>query len=1202
MLDDDSHQYNYLVCFLMVDKSGIKIVQDFYTIDESSISDYHKYDFTEIKLDNVKMIKSITIKDIKKALVIVFIESGDMYAVKIYRYYYEYSDTHLDMFYEPQFKCSKKNYGIKTSYIYEKDILSFSCLGSGAAVRSVLVENSLGNVKVYNQFQPCELIYGHSVIFSNYFHEYYVISDVICNNHQRTFIHLIGDIPEYKEENEEEEQFEEEKIENDSFEEEEKFELNEKERESFEFYEEIFIEKEMFKELIEELYEENEERFNEVIEEEKEKEMKLENEEEKTELIIGDCSELEKCSQCNQESISKNLCIKCNNEKGYYLLKTNYYSSDNIFIECINETSKPSNFYFDQENKDFEPCFETCAECFYKGSLEDNNCSLCDSVNYIKKPEYENSNNCVTKCKYLYYYNDYNQYKCTNYPFCPDDYNFLIKNKNKCTNNCTKDDTYKFYYNRECFNQCPNGTKDDEDYICKDEVLNRCFLSENDFISLNENITDDDIEKLVKIYAEDFGYIDTHVSIYKNDIYTVTIYKDSDCISDLSLETPEIVFGECEIKVKQNYNLSENLIVAIMDKNIEGLNQRKIISYGLYSPISGIKLPSDEICQDDKLMFLENLSFKLQKSNVDISTFTQLYSQGIDLFNLSSPFYTDVCFQYNSIDNDKYSNKDIALKDRVLVYFPNISLCEDGCDIKGINITSFKAICECSYSSSNKDLLKDNALYQSQVGELEELISSINIYVMKCYKNMINKIYFKECFGGLIILILLIIEIICTIIYYLKGFFSIKVYIFDIATKFINYISPKKDNKHSLKNQTRLLTGKGKESIKIIDYDKNNDNINNNDKQTDNIFEQKEKQNNKYNYNKKQKSIIISKPTLKSKRLILRRHLYYMNNNGKINENYNNFELNSNESTDNNKNIIILHHENIKENLQQENDIHIYSNYKILEKQEQIDKEILYKDKDIDKISYESFSNSKTDLKLNIRRDEFFEEYLQTEFADMEFDDLLEKDKRHFCEYFKEKIIENQIIVNTFCCDEPFKPRSIKILLLVLQIDLYFLINGLFYDEEYASEIFHLEEDSFSDILGRFFGNLVYAALVGIIISYIIEWFFIEESRLKKIFKKRKKNIDILKYEINQMVKDIKRRYIIFIIITFLITIFTWIHISCFNIVYPHLKWEWFLFSVIIIIFMQMLSVLLCFLQASLRFISFKCKSEKIYKISYLIS
>ena len=86
------------------------------------------------------------------------------------------------------------------------------------------------------------------------------------------------------------------------------------------------------------------------------------------------------------------------------------------------------------------------------------------------------------------------------------------------------------------------------------------------------------------------------------------------------------------------------------------------------------------------------------------------------------------------------------------------------------------------------------------------------------------------------------------------------------------------------------------------------------------------------------------------------------------------------------------------------------------------------------------------------------------------------------------------------------------------------------------------------------------------------------------------------------MVKDIKRRYIIFIIITFLITIFTWIHISCFNIVYPHLKWEWFLFSVIIIIFMQMLSVLLCFLQASLRFISFKCKSEKIYKISYLIS
>ena len=88
--------------------------------------------------------------------------------------------------------------------------------------------------------------------------------------------------------------------------------------------------------------------------------------------------------------------------------------------------------------------------------------------------------------------------------------------------------------------------------------------------------------------------------------------------------------------------------------------------------------------------------------------------------------------------------------------------------------------------------------------------------------------------------------------------------------------------------------------------------------------------------------------------------------------------------------------------------------------------------------------------------------------------------------------------------------------------------------------------------LSRFLENLVYAALVGIIIGYIIEWFFIEESRLKKLFKKKKEKIQELKYEINHIVRDIKIRYVLFIIITFIITIFTWIHISCFNIVYPN--------------------------------------------------
>ena len=132
----------------------------------------------------------------------------------------------------------------------------------------------------------------------------------------------------------------------------------------------------------------------------------------------------------------------------------------------------------------------------------------------------------------------------------------------------------------------------------------------------------------------------------------------------------------------------------------------------------------------------------------------------------------------------------------------------------------------------------------------------------------------------------------------------------------------------------------------------------------------------------------------------------------------------------------------------------------------------------------------------------------------------------------------------------------------------------------------------------RFFENLIYAALAGILINYIIEFFFIEEKKIKKIFKFNKDNIIELKCEINKILKSIKRRYLFFIIFSFLLSFIALIHITCFNIVYNHTMVEWIIFSIIIILSIQIGTFLICLIQTALRFISFKFKSEKLYKLS----
>ena len=85
-----------------------------------------------------------------------------------------------------------------------------------------------------------------------------------------------------------------------------------------------------------------------------------------------------------------------------------------------------------------------------------------------------------------------------------------------------------------------------------------------------------------------------------------------------------------------------------------------------------------------------------------------------------------------------------------------------------------------------------------------------------------------------------------------------------------------------------------------------------------------------------------------------------------------------------------------------------------------------------------------------------------------------------------------------------------------------------------------------------------------------------------------------------KILKSIKNRYLLFIIISFIISLISLVHIFCFNIVYYHTMKEWIAFSLIIILSIQIGSFLISLIQTVIRFISFKYKSEKLFKLSMM--
>ena len=80
--------------------------------------------------------------------------------------------------------------------------------------------------------------------------------------------------------------------------------------------------------------------------------------------------------------------------------------------------------------------------------------------------------------------------------------------------------------------------------------------------------------------------------------------------------------------------------------------------------------------------------------------------------------------------------------------------------------------------------------------------------------------------------------------------------------------------------------------------------------------------------------------------------------------------------------------------------------------------------------------------------------------------------------------------------------------------------------------------------------------------------------------------------------KNLKIRYITFIIIITIILFISSFYLLCFNYVYPYSQIEWIKSSIAIMIIMQILSTLKCILETSLRYLSYKCNSEKLYKVS----
>ena len=497
-----------------------------------------------------------------------------------------------------------------------------------------------------------------------------------------------------------------------------------------------------------------------------------------------------------------------------------------------------------------------------------------------------------------------------------------------------------------------------------------------------------------------------------------------------------------------------------------------------------------------------------------------LVNQGINIFNASDNFYTDLCYSY-----DYSSDKDIALQDRKKLFYPNITLCDSGCYQKDINLTAMTATCDCEFNDisldddktlNKKNLILENELIENMLGDILDFISSSNVQVTKCGNNH-NKSLLK-CYGIYIILIIFIIITVFTILYFSIGLSKIQVYIYNNTHDYLKYISFKDNNKHAppLKNKKSKIEKIKKDSKKDIVFDRKKIQI----KTSFDSRNDKLKSTNKSNRKESSKSFLALKK----------------------------------------KNI--LKKMSISENME--------------------------------------ISNNKDD---QIKISKYFREYFLENFDEMEYDDAIIKDKRKFIEFFSDNLKDKQIIGNTFVSNDPFKPRSIKIILFCLYLVFYFVVTGLFINDDYISEVYNSnEEENFFSFIPRSISILFYSTLVNVIIEFVVDFFFVEEKKMKGIYLREKDNQNVLKSEIINLSNSIKIRYLSFIIFVYIVLFLCLYYLICFNSIYPNIQTEWIKASIFIFLIRQIISAFQSLLETIFRFLSFKFENERLFKFAKFVN
>ena len=230
-----------------------------------------------------------------------------------------------------------------------------------------------------------------------------------------------------------------------------------------------------------------------------------------------------------------------------------------------------------------------------------------------------------------------------------------------------------------------------------------------------------------------------------------------------------------KIYFKEELNNNDSLVIIYrgITSKIEGKSNNqcslKIINGDNKNSTSNSKRNLQSPVNPDEKFYIFGEIFDNEYAQDDLDDIVEFFNMGINVFNITEPFFNDICIHYER------NRADYVLEDRIEFFYQNYSLCNSSCNLSQIYIENYSYSCVC-WPEVEEDLshhkkehsmeLNEQFSLEGLSQEMSDLFFESNLEVIRCFFVLLKDKVILNNYGFLITTFLLLIQILASFCLY----------------------------------------------------------------------------------------------------------------------------------------------------------------------------------------------------------------------------------------------------------------------------------------------------------------------------------------------------------------------------------------------------------------------------------------------------